>query len=1606
MTVAWTEAWSSFTPAGTGWQDYDLYTNNSVPKGAVAYILILNNQAAAALTAGVRTDGSSLDRFIKVHEAEPSGNTTIGMWVKSDTTTGRIQTYASAVITNSFVLAGYLTGVDFTERFDALAVVNGTAGWRDWDLGAYGVPAGRVVSVAVANHTDGSPINAGVQTKTAGTNPIDRYFTFHEAESSSSEVTDCSCHTVSVKANDSSYVQYYRYSAGTLKYYVLGYFDDQLDYVEYNLLATYRAPIAANDTWTDHNVSSFLDQPGRLIDASMFNIRTGTASVLGARVKGSSTERSYQEHEAEDGYFTGCVLPTMTDANGVYQARSGNGSSYYRNGIYGYYKWSTVTGQSHTVADTVNFTDAAVRAGGTAVRAVADALQTADVAVRAWRSTAVADAVGAVDVGYVHKPVTEPTPAVTTAAADASTITTAVAPATQRKLFRAQGRLWLVYGTGGAMVYRTFDGEAWSAPEAFCDSVLGYDVAIATDGTAVHYVRGYGSPTLYYRRGTLNSNGTIAWTAAENSANAGGSSNSVRACIVDSTGAVVYAYQRDNYVWINKTTSTNGTWSNAAGFPAQVSTDSDASYWAHLIALGAGKWYLVYGRPATTYKGRLFSGSLGSEETVSAGTAPATMRASLTADAADNVYFGYSRAPEAQYLGQVVRRDAATGAWGAEETVQPFGANYAATPLLSTNKESGELYVLWADHPDAEHIYYRRRSALGDWDSVVDAYTESAGIPEPDMCCVMPHMVDGGLGFAYESDTSAPYTVKVFMLALPPSGPVTKDAAVDAVQALDAVTRALRRMMVSDALVSSDDPRRSWRRAIIADVLAAQDAARRAGRRTGAADGLQAADAPRRSHRRGAVPDAMAATDAASRPFRRMTAADVAALTDAPVRTRLRKAVSDAAAAQDAVARTRRVMVLLDELDAVDAVARTKLSKYVADAVDADDALVRSKRVMAVLDALATADSATLAGLVALLTVADAMGAADAVARPRRRMAAGDVVSAGDATLRARRVMALADVFGLADVAQLGGLKAILSVMDTMTAGDAVLRSERLMAVADALDADESLWKLRRTAVADAVSSADSPRRSWRHMAAADALDADDALWRRRYVAAVVDAVDIEDAALRTRRLMALADSLAASDAARRALRVMALADALSATDALQKIRRMAVADTVGAQEAQSRSQRRMSIADGLVAGEALWKRRYVAALADAMVASDAIATPRKYKFVGDAATAADVAARTRQRKFVGDQAAFADVAARVRLGKFVADAANFADLARIVARRLVAVDVVAMADYGEFLGAGSAIYDALHADDAAVRSWRSTLTVDAVQIVDAAARARRRMAIADGLSMADAAYLSGRRMAVSDSAAATDAVWKHRYLAALDSARSSDAAYRPRRSTRASDLLAQNDAAVRAKRRMGIGDLCAFTDVAQLMGAGMYAQDAFLASDAAVRALRRLSAADNATLADAALRSRRRTAASDALLLTDAVRRSIRRMAASDVASAVDQAAMRAKHKAAADYLGAVEAVWMRRTLRALDTLTAADSTSRGTTLHIVTDALRITDAALLRTVALVFELLAEVREAAELMAALGEAALWGEVDVDRYLAASDEEHELRAGTANEKDE
>lgn len=301
------------------------------------------------------------------------------------------------------------------------------------------------------------------------------------------------------------------------------------------------------------------------------------------------------------------------------------------------------------------------------------------------------------------------------------------------KIIWMANRLWLFYSqdslaTGSVCYSVSEHGYDFGEPVILWTGVVQPAWAdFYFDGTYLHYCRCDSlQNNLYYRRGIPASDGTITWSAAEQTVIGDDSHVDDPQIIVDTNGYVWIAFADDSgptLIKIYKNSATDGTWTDASGYPQTLYTCPNTNWTCSLIPLTGGKIYAImtYSNTAQVYDeeiiGKLYNGtSWGDAETVSSSYIDATdwVRFSATSYK-DYVYLAFlARAGAADHSIRFIQRHP-TGGWGSEEVVDTLDAG-TSTPVLSAN--DNRITVFWAEADS--HIYYRQRKLGGSWDSIVD----------------------------------------------------------------------------------------------------------------------------------------------------------------------------------------------------------------------------------------------------------------------------------------------------------------------------------------------------------------------------------------------------------------------------------------------------------------------------------------------------------------------------------------------------------------------------------------------------------------------------------------------------------------------------------------------------------------------------------------------------------------------------------------------------------------------------------------------------------------------------------------------------------------------
>lgn len=302
-----------------------------------------------------------------------------------------------------------------------------------------------------------------------------------------------------------------------------------------------------------------------------------------------------------------------------------------------------------------------------------------------------------------------------------------------RHTFYSDGRWWIFWADNVATTgyfSSSTDGTSWETPTSIGSAANSNMVVSWFDGTYVHYARkDYSTDDLMYRRGDPETNGTITWSAAEQTVIA--DIYSLGSISADSSSYPFITYVRINgsaSCWVTKSSANDGTWSTAGSFPYEINDEGDRE--ATIFPLiGASEMYLVHegsGAAATDMKGRLWNGSnWESEEDIGAETY--TSQWSALPDNNGDVHFIYLYYGDTPKYYRHIVRDYSSDTWGSiNEVFNDTGTFSLASAYDSANDI---VYMIVNDHSSGDGLSYCRY-ANGSWvdSSPVDlvSFTESA----------------------------------------------------------------------------------------------------------------------------------------------------------------------------------------------------------------------------------------------------------------------------------------------------------------------------------------------------------------------------------------------------------------------------------------------------------------------------------------------------------------------------------------------------------------------------------------------------------------------------------------------------------------------------------------------------------------------------------------------------------------------------------------------------------------------------------------------------------------------------------------------------------------
>ncbi|MCP3905744.1 MAG: VCBS repeat-containing protein [Planctomycetes bacterium] len=177
------EKWQTLAPSGyNAWVDHNL-SGYGVGAADVAEVVMLNAAASASKNAGVRTNGSGLERKTLLHWAESGGYEVTTMFASADGTANATIDLFAQDANVSFRMIGYwsVPPYPYTEKFEDIGGPSSDLTWQDVDLTSFNVPAAAVVDIGLNNTHASYENRMGVQ---ANGKTLARVVDLQEAEPS------------------------------------------------------------------------------------------------------------------------------------------------------------------------------------------------------------------------------------------------------------------------------------------------------------------------------------------------------------------------------------------------------------------------------------------------------------------------------------------------------------------------------------------------------------------------------------------------------------------------------------------------------------------------------------------------------------------------------------------------------------------------------------------------------------------------------------------------------------------------------------------------------------------------------------------------------------------------------------------------------------------------------------------------------------------------------------------------------------------------------------------------------------------------------------------------------------------------------------------------------------------------------------------------------------------------------------------------------------------------------------------------------------------------------------------------------------------------------
>ena len=308
------QEWSA--SASDTWETVDLSVYG-VPPNAVVEVAVNNFRSNREYWGGVRAVGSSLQRRVRLHEAEGGGVDVVTMHVQVSAD-GEIQHYSDDTANVEFTLLGFWTGASYVERFDPFVASSSNA-WVEENVGNDGLGPNQVAEIVMLNSNQSAERSAGLR---ASGSTFERRFTLHEAEAGGVDA-----YSMMVGTDASSIIEVFAQSNSDIEFVVLGYWETPPGtYVE-NGVGNWTA---STNAWETVNLAAAGVPANAVLQVVFGSLNPNGERIMGVRRTGSALNRGLELHEAEAGGSERASMHVNVDAGANIQSFAEDDGAFYR----------------------------------------------------------------------------------------------------------------------------------------------------------------------------------------------------------------------------------------------------------------------------------------------------------------------------------------------------------------------------------------------------------------------------------------------------------------------------------------------------------------------------------------------------------------------------------------------------------------------------------------------------------------------------------------------------------------------------------------------------------------------------------------------------------------------------------------------------------------------------------------------------------------------------------------------------------------------------------------------------------------------------------------------------------------------------------------------------------------------------------------------------------------------------------------------------------------------------------------------------------------------------------------------------------------------------